>query len=211
MISTFRLFVFALIISCVSFGTSACQRHEDDRVAASGDDNGPANRKTQAISEADRRFMLDADKANVEERALGKLAADRAQSKEVKDFGRMLADDHQDALKDLVDLMDKHGIAQPNNLDEARNSQVAKFEKMSGAAFDREFVDMMASGHEKAIAKFKEEANSGQNDDVQKYAKNMLPSLEKHLDKAHSLQQMLSGNTAAQTPQAKEQTKTKTR
>jgi putative membrane protein len=211
MIKASRLFLFALIINFVSFGTSACQRHEDDRVAAAGDDKAPANRNTQAISEADRKFMLDADKANVEERALGKLAADRAQSKEVKDFGRMLADDHQDALKDLVDLMDKHGISQPNTLDEARNSQIAKFEKMSGVAFDREFVDMMASGHEKAIAKFREEANSGQNDDVRKYAKNLLPSLEKHLDKAHSLQQVLSGNTAPQTPQGQTKDETKTR
>ena len=50
---------------------------------------------------------------------------------------------------------------------------------------------MMIQGHEQAIQKFEMEAKSGQDPDVKDYASDVVPVLQKHLDKARELQRHL--------------------
>jgi putative membrane protein len=106
----------------------------------------------------------------------------------VQDYGKMLVNDHNDALQKLVDLMKKNGIPQPKGLPEERSEAVKKMQGLSGAAFDREFVNMMVTDHQKAVDAFRHAAATAQNVDVRDYAKSMLPTLEKHLKDAQDLQ-----------------------
>jgi len=45
----------------------------------------------------------------------------------------------------------------------------------------------MITGHQKAIAQYKQEAQNGQNADLKAYANQALPTLEKHLQSAQDL------------------------
>jgi putative membrane protein len=78
-------------------------------------------------------------------------------------------------------------------LPEAKHEALDKLSKVSGPQFDNEFIRMMVDDHQKAVAKFKEEETAAQNEDVRKYAKDVEPVLEKHLQKAQELQNKLSG------------------
>ena len=91
-------------------------------------------------------------------------------------------------MRNKVDIMKKTGIPQSKGLPEEQNAAAKKMQSMSGAAFDHEFVGMMVQGHQKAIDLFRHEAATGQNNDVRDYAKNTLPTLEKHLKNAQDLQ-----------------------
>jgi putative membrane protein len=127
-------------------------------------------------------------KDHVQERVLGKMAQQQSQNDGIKDYGRMIAKDHNEALEKLVDLMNKNGIPQPKQLPEERSEAIKTMQGLSGAAFDQKFLAMMVQDHQKAIEMYKREADSGQNADVRDYAKSVLPTLEKHLKDAENLQ-----------------------
>jgi putative membrane protein len=63
---------------------------------------------------------------------------------------------------------------------------------LSGRSFDRAFVKDMIRDHEKDIADFLKEAKAGSGE-AAAYAKASLPTLEKHLHLAASLQRRSSG------------------
>ena len=104
----------------------------------------------------------------------------------------MLAGDHQKALEKLTDLMEDYQINPSSALAPDAEQAFSNMSKMtSGAEFDREFVNMMVENHEKALAMFREQDSIARNPDVKKYAEDMLPKLEHHLEEAHKLQSRL--------------------
>ena len=62
-----------------------------------------------------------------------------------------------------------------------------------GAEMDREFANTMVTDHQKAIEMFRDQINIAQSSDVKKYAEDLLPELEMHLEKAQKLQSKLFG------------------
>ena len=100
----------------------------------------------------------------------------------------MLVDDHSKNLRDVVDLMNQKGLAQPKDLPEVKHEAVDKLNAMSGPELDREFVKMMLDDHQKDVSEFRNEANTAQDKDVKDYATRTVSMLEKHLQKAQELQ-----------------------
>jgi putative membrane protein len=183
--------LYILIVSLgLTFGLAACQR-DGDNVQAAREPAMPAAKapgNTNTLTGADKDFVMQAEKDGIQERVLGRMAEEKSQNSDVKDYGKMLVKDHNNALQKLVDLMEKNGIPQPKGLPEERNDAVKKMQGLSGAAFDKEFVNMMVVDHEKAVDTFRHEAATAQNPDVRDYANKVLPTLEKHLKDARDLQ-----------------------
>lgn len=182
-------FLILLLLTLTAVGLFACQRHGENRVEAAGEENKSLADRRLAINQADKAFIIDAEKANLQERFLGRLAVEKSQNQRIKDYGQMLADDHSRALRNLVDLMQQKGMNQPTTLPKAREEAFDQFKGLSGPAFDAEFINMMIQDHEKAVDMFKHEVSTAQDNDVRKYASDLLPALEKHLQKALELKQ----------------------
>jgi len=188
-----RLYTLMLTLGLCTLGLAACER-SGNNVQAAREPEMPASKApaaTNTISGADKDFVLQAVKDNIQERVLGKMAQQQSQNDAVKDYGKMLVTDHNDALEKLVDLMNKNGLPQPKGLPEVRSEAVKKLQGLSGPAFDKEFVNMMVTDHQKAVDEFRHVAATAQNADVRDFAKNTLPTLEKHLKDAQDLQSKL--------------------
>jgi putative membrane protein len=184
----FHILVFGLLTTLAPFGLAGCQR--GNNVQAAREPSSADN----TITGADKNFVMQAVKDNIRERVLGKMAEERSQNSEVRDYGKMLVKDHNDALQKLVELMNKNGMPQPSGLPEVRSEAINKLQTLSGPAFDKEFIGMMVENHQKAVEAFQREQNSAQNPDVRDYAKNVLPTLEKHLKEAQEIQSKLATN-----------------
>ena len=195
----FHSFILASAMGITVFSIAGCQRDNRAVQAASEPetaepitsgkavpDNAPE--VTNVIEGADRSFIMEAEKDNLQERLLGRLAAEKSQNPDVQAYGKMLSRDHNAALRNLVSLMSKYGIAQPPGLPEERKEAINDVKGLSGPEFDRAFIEMMVKDHEKAIADFQKEVSSAQNRDVRRYAKDQIPVLQKHLEKARDLQ-----------------------
>ncbi len=136
----------------------------------------------------DQKFVDFAAQTDMTEAHLGQMAADQGASQAVKDFGQMLVTDHTNDYQQLGTAASKAGDNEPKGLDAAQNKMIAPFNNLKGAAFDRRFAQAMVSGHQKAIAEYKKEADSGSNADIKAYATQALPVLQKHLDAARNLE-----------------------
>jgi uncharacterized protein (DUF305 family) len=66
---------------------------------------------------------------------------------------------------------------------------------LTGTDFDKMFLQDMVKGHTDAIAMFKDKSDDSTND-VSAFAKDTLPTLQKHLDQANSLLTSLGGGSA---------------
>jgi putative membrane protein len=181
-----------LLVTTLSLSGWGCQRSDDRPVQAA---NEPVRVDERALTQADRDFLTAVEQSNVQEQALARLALQKTQNNDVRDFAEMLEDDHTDSLRNTVDLMMRHNVPHSTGLDDARKEAVSGPERLSGPAFDREFVKLMVDKHRQAVEKFKIEADSGRNNDVVDFAEDLLPTLEKHQAKAQELNSKLTGAT----------------
>ena len=146
-----------------------------------------------APSATDAKFMKEAAAANMAEVEVGRLASEKAASTDVRDFGRMLVDDHSKALDELKSLASKKNVTLPTEPTAEQKAEKARLSKLSGKAFDDAFAKAMVGDHDKAVKLFRDEHTSGSDRETKTWAGNTLPTLEKHRDEA----QKLAGNKSA--------------
>jgi putative membrane protein len=72
----------------------------------------------------------------------------------VKDFGAMMVSDHGKAGEDLKAVAAKQGVKLPLALDVKHEEIVNKLGKLSGAAFDKAYIDEMVKAHMKDASAF---------------------------------------------------------
>jgi len=138
-------------------------------------------------SSPDEMFVLDVAKDGMAEVELGKLAADKGSRDEVKKFGQRMADDHSKANDELKSLAQTKNVTLPADVDAKDKATHDRFAKLSGAAFDRAYIQHMVAGHRKAVAAFKKESTSGKDPDVKAWATKTLPTIEDHLKTAQDI------------------------
>ena len=143
--------------------------------------------KPAARASAAHNFMVKAAQANMAEVELGKLAAEKGQSDEVKRYGQHMVDDHGKANKELQDLAQQEGATLPTYTDKAHQAAKARLEKLSGEAFDRAFATQMVKDHQLAVGLFRSQSRAGSDPEVKAWAAKMLPNLEEHLKQARTL------------------------
>lgn len=149
--------------------------------------NAAMNGATTSSGAIDTAFVTEAMKADNGEVALGNLAQQKGSSSGVKDLGKMLATDHGAHKQVVAALAQKANVPVTDDLKEEAKAEEAKLQGLSGAAFDKEFVRATVEAHQKDIAKYEQEAKSG---DAQSaaMARQTLPTLRKHLQAAQALE-----------------------
>jgi putative membrane protein len=140
----------------------------------------------QAADKASAKFLPKAIEGNFAEVEMGKLAQSNGQSEDVKSFGKMLVTDHSAANEKAMDVAKSMNVTVPTGPNEKQKADHDKMAKMKGAEFDKMFAKDMIADHKKDIKEYKAEAK--ESDAAGQYAKDSLPTLEKHLQTAQSLE-----------------------
>jgi putative membrane protein len=154
-------------------------------------DSGQPNSNTDAAGPARGDFLQQAAQGGMAEVELGKLAAEKAQNAEVKRFGAMMAADHGRANAEMSGLAAKKEMPMPTTVSAAHQATAAQLRGLSGAEFDRAYVNAMVAAHEKDVAMFREQSATNADPDVKAFAARTLPVLEKHLEAVKALQAKL--------------------
>jgi len=131
---------------------------------------------------SDTAFANKAAVGGMAEVALGKMAAAKGASKEVKDFGNMMVMDHGKANDELKGIAQKKNITLPAGLDAEHQAKSDSLSKLSGAAFDKAYVAAMVEGHKKTLALMQSEARGGKDADLKGFAAKTAPVVQHHLD-----------------------------
>jgi putative membrane protein len=138
-------------------------------------------------SASDQAFMKQAAQGNEAEIALGQLAQQKAESPDVKAFGERMINDHTKANENLKEVASQAGVTLPNEPNAKDTAEKARLEKMSGAQFDKAYMNYMVAEHKKDVAEFQKEATHANDPAVKNFAQTTLPTLQSHLQEAESI------------------------
>ena len=88
---------------------------------------------------------------NMTEIELGKVAANRSTTNEVKKFARMMIDDHSASGDKLNTVASDLKIEAPSQLDDKHVDQRDKLAQLRGADLDRDYTSAMVDGHKDLV------------------------------------------------------------
>lgn len=169
-----------------------------------------------ALDDAAIFAMLE--RANTNEIELGELAARTAQSADVRDLGKQIADDHTKARQKARDLAKKIGVTpgMPMHHDmdkmkdstqsrypsdttgrtnprESHDKSMARLQGLKGNEFDVAFVSKMVEAHQRMIDDVSNKLiPAAKNSELKAFLTEMKPELQEHLDKARALEKKLA-------------------
>jgi putative membrane protein len=138
-----------------------------------------------ASARKDQHFMAQAIQGDLSEIQMGKLAQEKGQSDQVKDFGKTLEQDHSEHLQKAQQMAQQDGFDAPAEPNAKQKATYERMSGMSGRMFDAAFARDMVRDHEKDIRDYEKEANSGSR--LADFARQTVPVLKKHLEIAQSL------------------------
>jgi putative membrane protein len=144
--------------------------------AATGDTTSPSG------------FMMEAARGGMAEVELSRPAQTKAQNAEVKAFAQKMVQDHTNANTELKALAAKKNVTLPTELDSLHKGILETMGKLSGAEFDKAYVNLMVADHEKSVALFQLQASSGTDPDAKALAAKTLPTLKMHLEMIKGIQ-----------------------
>lgn len=170
----------ALGAACLlSMGVASAQ---ETRVATA-----PESRAAITQDSPDAKFLTEAVRGDLAEVKMGELAQERGQSEAVREFGKMLVEDHSKAMKQTAELAKDLDVIPPAQTSAEQMQKHDALARLSGAEFDRQFAAEMVKGHQEEIAKYEKQAQSGDSK-VAELAEDLLPTLKEHLAAAQRLQ-----------------------
>src|SRR5881392_2808652 len=162
-----QLYILAVIIGAISL--TGAVRAADTTPTGGG----------SSLSEKDKTFMKKAAKGGMMEVAMGQVAEQNGQSEDVKSFGKRMVTDHGKANDELKSIASKKGVQLPSK------------EPTTKWSSDKTYIDMMVKDHEKDLAEFQEEAKTGTDPDVKKFAEDTAKVVQEHLEMAKETQSKL--------------------
>jgi putative membrane protein len=164
--------------------------------AANSVANTMSNAASSVTGTSDSSFVNEAAVGGMAEVELGKLAASKATSADVKKFGQMMVTDHTAANNELKTLAAKKNWTLPTDLDSSHKSTMDELKGLSGAEFDKEYVEEMVDDHEKDVSAFEDKAKNATDPDLKAFAEKTLPVLRKHLDAIKAIQAKMNNSSA---------------
>lgn len=158
---------------------------------------GATGSSAAKLSAADKKAINDMALANMAEVETGKLALSKSQNADVKTFAQQMIDDHGKALTEVQALAQSKGVTLPTELDAKHKAISAKLEKLSGDAFDKEYMKSVGVADHKAThAKLQAGSKSAKDPDVKALATKLMPTVEQHLKAAQQMTSAKSGTTS---------------
>jgi putative membrane protein len=136
-------------------------------------------------------FVTAAGQAGMAEVELADLALSKSQNEDVKQFAQMMITDHGKANDELKGLAVQKKYEFPADVNMTQKALAENLSKLSGAAFDREYVRAMVTDHEAAVKLFGNESKAGKDADLKTWALATLPTLKTHLQQAEDLEAKL--------------------
>jgi putative membrane protein len=192
-----KLFIAPMLLMSVYFfsscnGNSSGNQSTADTTSTSIDtaksmDSIKNNAGTTMIDQKTKDFVNDAATGGMMEIELGNMAAQKARSQRVKDFGKMMVDDHTKADDNLKNITTQKNIDLPASITPDQRKEIDMLSKKSGSAFDKDYVNMMVDDHKKDIDAFKKAENDVNDNDIKTFITNTLPVLQKHLDSIQAI------------------------
>lgn len=179
---------YLLMIAAASFAFQGCNsgakdaKENADSLNKSKDTTSNAlNTGGIAAPDDDAKFATAAADGGMAEVALGKLALQKSSNPKIKEFATMMVSDHGKANEGLMTIAKAKNISLPAAPGEAHQKKIDELTKLSGADFDKGYVNAMVDGHKSTLTLMQDEAKDGKDPELKAFAAKTAPVVQTHL------------------------------
>lgn len=139
------------------------------------------------MAPADKEFASKAGMTGLAEVQMGNLALANASNEAVKQFAQRMVTDHGKGNEELQVLATAKGLALPTELAAEHKAGLDHLTSLSGAEFDKAYMDHLVQDHEKAVADFTTASQTALDGELKGWASKTLPTLQEHLAMAKDI------------------------
>jgi putative membrane protein len=152
------------------------------------------------------RVLQQIHEINMAEVEVGRLAQEKGQSDDVRNLGKEIEKDHQDADKQVMDLAKKKGFnLQSSGMQMDQHGEVVEhLSTVQPKQFDQQFLSAMIDGHGDAIKELSNAPMQIQDKDTKDLINEILPEMLDHYEKASTTLARL-GTEQGQQPRGQQQ------
>ncbi|WP_192822266.1 DUF4142 domain-containing protein [Rufibacter sp. LB8] len=175
----------AIWVLALLLGITACT------TADLGTSTGGGGTGTTANSQADKNFLASAASSNQLEIKLSELAQQRSANLEVREFAKLMVQQHTKFSNELKGVAQQMRLTYSTNLTQGHQTRYDKVVKMTGAGFEKAFVQEMEMLYQQDIAIYQQAGSNSTNFALRAYALKNTPILQGHLRLATQLKNIL--------------------
>lgn len=112
------------------------------------------------VTDQDKQFLAKASQGGMDEIKLSELAESKATNPQVKAFAHKMVVEHKALDMRMKPFAQAWGLTPPSGLDPDHQAEYDKLSGLSGADFDKEYMNVMEKDHHGALDLFNEEAKT---------------------------------------------------
>jgi putative membrane protein len=145
----------------------------------------------RAATDDDKKFLATAAQSDVNEIKLSQLAEQKATNPAVKAFAKKMVTEHTQMSKSMKPFAQSWNLTPPADMDDDHKQEYSKLDGLSGADFDKEYIDQMVSDHTKALDLFTDEAKDTADAKFRAAVVKAKTAIAAHKNMAYDLQKKL--------------------
>lgn len=151
-----------------------------------GDGNDDKGVENEEAGDAIINFVTEMTETTLMDLEQGKMAAQKATKRPLKDYGALMVKDQSSMLDELKLLAAQKNITIPAELGHDKAENVNELKEIHGESFNRKFVSMKIKDLKQDVKKI-EKATRSTDADIQVFATKFLPVVQSHLDRIKAL------------------------
>jgi putative membrane protein len=167
--------------------TATTGQSAQETSSATATTTGAGGGTISMMSPDDKEFVTKAGMGGLYEVQAGNLALQNGTSADVKTFAQRMVTDHGKANAELAQLATTKGVALPTELAGEHKAAFDHLSSMSGAEFDKMYMQHMVEDHNKDVGEFEKASTSATDADVKTWAGKTLPILKEHQSMAKEI------------------------
>lgn len=135
-------------------------------------------------------YVTKASSNNSYQIAAGTLAISKSDNQRVKDYGNHMIEAYTAIGVELSALAQSKDWTISTELQAQEKIRIATLTALTGAAFDKEYAEIMVESHEDAVDLYTSASGSNgvMDTELKSYASGKLPTIKTHLEEAQTLE-----------------------
>lgn len=141
----------------------------------------------EKMNATDKQFVTMVSQGNLTEIKTSQLALKKSSDKKVRMVATMLIQQHGKAQKDLKSVAQLHQVSLPATPSAKQRSEYRMMSRMSGASFDKAYMQAQVRSHNATVALFNKQLEDGNETHVRSFAAKYLPDIQNHTGMIHNV------------------------
>jgi len=135
----------------------------------------------------DQQLVTQVAASNLLEVRLGQIAHLKGANVSVREFGQQMVNEHSAMQKQWMGAAKNNRLTFKADLNPSQLQQFESLNKMTGAEFDRAYMDAMIQNRRANLSSFQSERNGSHSSDVRQLIEAGMPAMQQHLSLAQQV------------------------